>query len=161
MRWFCILALWAVASAQTGRVCYTNGEEQHIIQIPCSQVPTYRKTDEWKVVTVPAPKVTFWTFRPMRTNRETLHSAAFWVPQVLQMGATAADAWTNRNKAYGCCGRPMDHGGSLALDAGLPAGAIFVGSYVADRFLGRFIGMGLAGYGIIRHGVGAATGKYH
>ena len=52
--------------------------------------------ETWRVLPDPGPrKVQFWTVRkwedpPLRTNRETLRSPWFLVPNVLAVGASAA-----------------------------------------------------------------------
>jgi hypothetical protein len=97
---------------------------------------------------------------PLRTNRQTLRDWKFWAPQITALSVTAIDAYSNRNKAYGCCGRAMEHGTSLAVDAGVPALLGVGASYLMDRFLWRPFGYGIAGYFIVRHGRGAVTGRY-
>jgi hypothetical protein len=114
---------------------------------------------------MPQPKVEekqpkFFTFarrdanKPLRTNRQTLKSPGFIVPQVLQYMAVGISIARTRHSST------APRGGELYADALVPAVIISAMSYGSDRLLWRPLGVGLAGFVIFRHSRAAATGRY-
>jgi hypothetical protein len=97
---------------------------------------------------------------PLRTNRQTLHSPAFWIPQVATWVAVSADLVRTRNQPYGTSGHPMLHGPGLYADALIPVAVCNLLSYGSDRLLWRPIGWGLAGFVVYKHARAAITQQY-
>jgi hypothetical protein len=110
--------------------------------------------------TTPEKPPVYFTFmdrnavKPLRTNRQTLASPGFYVPQVLAYTAIAVDIDRTRHSAN------APRGADLYVDALLPAVVISAMSYGADRLLWRPLGTGLMGFVIFKHSRAAVTGRY-
>ncbi len=109
---------------------------------------------QWRVLPEPAPKpVSFWTMRnweepPLRTNKQSLRSPWYVVPQVLAVGATVANVTRSRKAGAG-------YG-----DASVGTVGVGVLAFVCDRYVWRPLGLGLAAGVIGIRGYGAATRTY-
>ena len=97
---------------------------------------------------------------PLRTNRQTLHSPAFWIPQVATWVAVSADLARTHNQNYGTNSTPMLHGPGLYADALIPVAVCNLLSYGADRLMWRPLGWSLAAYVTTKHVRGAITKQY-
>ena len=119
----------------------------------CQTSPPPSRSD-WRILPDPAPKPPgFWTMRrasdpPLRTNKKTLKSPWYIVPNVLSIGASVANV-TRSRKAGAAYGDAM--AGAIPL-AGF--------SYVFDRYVARFIAVAPPFYIIGLRTYGAVTKTY-
>jgi hypothetical protein len=132
--------------------CYQGNIEQDgkfsYRQIPCSEVPSINEYREVKVVDDNG-KITFFKFRPIRSNSQTLKSRWFIIPHVLAVGLAIAEV--KRAKGY----PPGSY-----VDALVPVGAISGIDYITDRFIWRPFSLVAVGYVIGHDGYGAVTRNY-
>jgi hypothetical protein len=116
---------------------------------------TWRQLQE-----LPPKGTTFWSMgkwdspAPLRTNRETLRSPWFIVPEAAGWAACSIDARVNRNSPN------VPQGKELWLDACVPMMVSTPAHYLLDRFVSRPLGLIFPGYVITRHLRGAVTRVY-
>jgi hypothetical protein len=105
----------------------------------------------------PIVKARFWTIRRVDTPplRNPFKTKTFWTTQAAIWSTTAWDARTNNCRANYPCGRDM------IVDAYVPAAAVSVMQWVADRYMWRPLSLGPVGYLLYLHIKGGATGQYH
>ena len=145
MRWFCILALWAVASAQTGACAIPTAKNSTLSRF---RVRRFRHTESGRMEG--CEQVQHRRSRFGHSGRCERIERRCTVPL---SGCPKLYRWVRRRQTpglteirlMGAAGGPWIMAIRWHLMRGLPAGAIFIGSYVADRFLGRFIGSGTCG----------------
>jgi hypothetical protein len=90
--------------------------------IPCSQVPN------WRVLKLVQSRVTFWTMRPNRTNRQTFTSPWFYGTEAIAWG-TGIATYERRVTLWS------------KADAFIPLAAMTGLHYASDRWIARFIGV--------------------
>lgn len=106
------------------------------------------------------PPPTFWQVgrwdspHALRSNRQTLKSPWFIIPQAVMWTAVIVDM----KRAHLDPNAPR--GRELFVDAAIPAMVGSVMSYGSDRLIWRPLGLGIAAYVTFRHGRGAVTGTY-
>ena len=120
----------------------------------CQTNPAPPSRTNWRILPDPAPKPPgFWTVHrsadpPLRTNKQTLKSPWYIVPNVLSIGASVANVTRSRRAgaAYGD-----------AMAGAIPLAGF---SYVFDRYVARFIAVGPPFYIIGLRTYGAVTRTY-
>jgi hypothetical protein len=126
----------------------------------------HSKAKSWHDLVTPQPvpaKARFWTVgrwdsgKPLRSNRETLHSWTFWAGETANWGSAFAVVQVTRNERQNPA---LPRHGEFYVDAFVPAAVISGGHYLADRYLCRGVGILAVAFASSWRGYEAVKGYY-